>query len=144
VFAKLAPGHAKGAIVGDDDAAGVADDVMYQQAMETFRGILAQVVSTAGVFATAALTIVAVAVERDSPALVGVAGAFPLAIHLLFRRWRRFDAIVLPVAAAKEVGTGPRLATDLSTWRSDAWFVNDGPLTAAGGLIGWAIVWAVI
>lgn len=125
--------------MGDTDPVGVEDDLIYQQAMETFRSILAQVVSTSGVLATAAVAVIAVAVERDSPALVAVSSVFPLAIHLLFRRWRRFDEAVLTVAASLEVGQ-PRLATSLQEWRSDAWFVNYGPLAAAAGLIIWAML----
>jgi hypothetical protein len=124
-------------------AEALRDEVIYQQAMETFRSILAQVVSTAGVFATGALAIIAVAVQLRSPALVGVSSIFPIAIYLLFRRWKTFDETVLSVAASMEVNGRPQLATSLRGWRKEAWFVECGPLLATGGLLIWAIGWWV-
>ena len=102
----------------DEDEGGVDNRLVYQQAMETFRAILAQVVSTAGVLATACVVVVGIAVERDSPELVAVAAAFPVAIHLLFRRWRKFDETTLGTARKIESASGLRngLAQGLGGW----------------------------
>ena len=130
----------------DDRGSGVGDGVVYQQAMDTFRSTGAQVVSTAGVLATSCGVVVGFAVERNSPPLLAVAAVFPLAIELLFRRWRRLDHSVLRVAVAIEERSGrTSLAqTLMDNWQHDGRFMRLAPIGVAAALAASATIWWIL
>ena len=132
--------------MNDDNEPRVGDAMIYQQAMDTFRSTGSQVVSTAGVLATSCGLVVGFAVERNSPALLAVAAGFPLAIELLFRRWRRLDNSVLRVAAAIEGSSGrTSLAqTLMDNWQHDGRFTRFAPVAVASALTVSAILWWIL
>ena len=132
--------------MNDDRGSGVGDGIVYQQALDTFRSTGAQVVSTAGVLVTSCGVVVGFAVERNSPALLAVAAGFPLAIELLFRRWRRLDKSVLRVAADIEGKSGrTSLAqTLMDNWQHDGRFIRLAPIGVASVLALAATLWWIL
>lgn len=121
------------------------NNIVYEQAMETFRTIGNQVVQAATVFLTGYAVLFSIAMDRSSPALLAVAGIFSVTTFLLFHRWRWFDRTLLGVASdiEKDLSPSTKLAESLQSWRRESWYLNLSPLVWFGATELAAIVWAI-